>query len=74
MDVCVQYEHQVQDLALTVVAGDGPSLLGRKWLQKIQLNWREIWAVTSHPSGTLGYLLDKYCDIFVEELGTIKSY
>ena len=39
MDVCVQYEHQVQDLVLTIVAGDGPSLLGRNWLQKIQLNW-----------------------------------
>ena len=74
MDVNVQYEHQVQDLVLTVVAGDGLSLLGENWLQKIQLNWWEILAVTSHPSWTLGYLLDKYRDIFVNESGTIMSY
>ena len=38
MDVCVQYEHQVQYLVLTVVAGDGLSLLGRNWLQNIRQN------------------------------------
>ena len=29
IDVCMQYEHKVQDLVVTAVAGDGPSLLGR---------------------------------------------
>ena len=45
MDVCVQYEHQAQDLVLTAVAGDGLSLLVKNWLQKIQLCWHEIQAV-----------------------------
>jgi hypothetical protein len=35
--------------------------------------WREIRAVNSYPVGTLQYLLDKYNDIFTEELGTVKS-
>ena len=35
MDACMQYEHQVQDFILIVVAGDSLSLLGRNWLQKI---------------------------------------
>ena len=29
MDATVHYEQQTQDLVLTVVAGDGPCLLGR---------------------------------------------
>ena len=32
LNVQVRYEEQENDLALTVVAGDGPSLLGRDWL------------------------------------------
>ena len=74
MDVRVQYEQQTQNLVLTVVAGEGPSLLGRNWLQYLQLNWREIKAVRNHAVGSLDYLLDKYGDIFTDELGTIKSF
>lgn len=29
-------------LPLLVVAGNGPSLMGRDWLSKVQLNWREV--------------------------------
>lgn len=36
-----------EKMTLMVVAGDGPSLLGRDWLKKIQLNWREIKAILS---------------------------
>ena len=74
IDVRVQHEQQSQDLVLTVVAGDGPCLLGRNWLQHITLNWREIKAVSQHAVGSLDYLLDKYGEIFVDELGTINSF
>ena len=72
--VQVQYEQQIQDLVLTVVAGEGPCLLGRNWLQHLKLNWRDIKAVSQHAVGSLDYLLDKYGDLFVDELGTIKSF
>ena len=72
--VRVQYEQQTQEMDLTVVAGEGPSLLGRNWLQHLSLNWRDIKAVSQHAVGSLDYLLDKYGDIFVDELGTIKSF
>jgi len=69
VDIRVQYEQQTHKLALTVVAGEGPSLLGRNWLQHLKLNWREIKAVTKHRVGGLDYLLEKYGDIFSNELG-----
>ena len=37
MKATVQYEQQQQDLVLTVVAGEGPCLLGRNWLQTSHL-------------------------------------
>ena len=72
--VQVQYEQQIQDLVLTVVAGEGPCLLKRNWLQHLRLNWRDIKAVSQHAVGSLDYLLDKYGDLFVNELGTIESF
>ena len=37
-NVTVRYGDQVQKLIITVVDGDGPSLLGRDWLKQC-LNW-----------------------------------
>ena len=37
--VKVTYGSQQETLPLLVVAGDGPSLLGRDWLQKLRLDW-----------------------------------
>ena len=74
MDAKVQYEQQTKELPLTVVAGDGPSLLGRDWLQHLVLNWREIKAVSKHDVGSLEYLLEKYGDLFKDKLGTITSF
>ena len=33
-------------LPLLVVKEDGPSLIGRNWLTKIQLDWKNIFTVT----------------------------
>ena len=74
MSAQVQHNQQACDLVLTVVAGNGPSLLGRDWLKHIQLNWREVHALSKHSEGSLEYLLDKYGDIFGNELGTIKYF
>jgi hypothetical protein len=52
-----------------VIAGNGPSLWGRNWLTEIRLNWKFIKNVRQ------GYepLLEKYSDIFRNELGTLKG-
>ena len=74
MDAVVQYEQQTRELPLTVVRGDGPSLLGRDWLQQLTLNWSKINAVSKHAERSVEYLVDKYGELFLDELGTIKSF
>ena len=74
VDVEVQYEQQKHNLSLVVVSGEGPSLLGRDWLNHIKKDWREIKAITSHTKGSLECILEKYDDVFCKELGTIKTF
>ena len=40
--VKVIYKTQEVDPLLVVVAGEGPTLFGRNWLQLIQLDWKDI--------------------------------
>ena len=42
IDVNISYNGQEAQLQLVVVQGQGPSLLGKKWLEQIQLDWTEI--------------------------------
>ena len=70
VDVC--YDSQSASLSLAVVAGNGPTLLGRNWLKKIRLNWRQIATVSSVK--TLDKLLDEHHALFREELGTISQF
>ena len=52
-DVSVDYDDRHFQLPLLVVPGEGPSLLGRNWLQVVQLNWRRIHqlrAVNANPA------------------------
>ncbi len=45
IDVPVQYEKQNVTLPLVIVKGERPALLGRNWLEKIQLDWPNIFTV-----------------------------
>ena len=63
----VGYEGQNKTLTLYVVAGEGPSLLGRDWLTELQLNWRELYNVNQTCS--LQELLSKHSAVFQEGLG-----
>lgn len=38
LNVSVQYSEQIKNLDLIVVAGDGPTLLGRSWLEQLHLD------------------------------------
>ena len=69
----VMYEKRPYDVSLLVVAGDGPSLLGRDWLMKFRLNWKELFAVSARSEETLPSVLSRHEELFREELGTVKG-
>ena len=60
LNVKVQYEDQVKKLALVVTAGNGPSLLGRNWLNHINLNWKKLFAVLMARLGSLHMLMQQH--------------
>ena len=74
MPVSVQYGEQTADLVLIVVAGDGPSLLGRSWLKHLRLDWKNIGKITTEKPTNLSQLLAKHAEIFTEEIGTIQPF
>ena len=65
--VKVAYKTQVKDLPLLVVAGEGPSLLGRNWLAVLKLDWHELHLITR--DNELQIILNSHSSIFNEELG-----
>ena len=71
ISVDVHYKEQIAHLPLTVVAGRGPSLLGRDWLQHIRLDWKALHQVGTPL--TLADFLDRHKALFRNELGTVKG-
>ena len=64
----VRHHGQKKELALLVLPGDGASLLGRNWMGKLQLDWREVHKLlrekgTINPFAWFPELLgDKYIE------------
>ena len=75
MDVHVNYNMKESNLALTVVAGKGPTLLGRDWLRNLNLDWKTI-GLTSLDIGQVQIeaLIKKYAAVFKEGLGTMNDF
>lgn len=71
-DVHVKYKQQEKEMPLVIVKGTGPCLLGRAWLEEIQLQWGEIKLVQLEKM-TLQQVLSKHEEVFKEELGTLKD-
>ena len=71
LPVTATYANQSKALTLYIVPGNEPTLLGREWLQHIQLDWKSIARASKDP---LQQLLDKHASIFEDTLGTIKDY
>ena len=71
LDVDVCYDGQQALLPLAVVQGDGPSLLGRDWLQQIRLDWKGIFQMETSP---LESLLQRKKALFQPGLGTLKGF
>ena len=61
--VHVLYQAQQAELDLLVVAGKGPSLLGRDWLENLRLDWQSIKYSTT-VADDLQEILDKHSTVF----------
>ena len=65
-----------------VVKGEVPNLLGRDWLSKLTLNWKEIFptpvVVNSIKVDTydsrVKKIIEKYPKVFTEEVGCLKDF
>ena len=74
LNVKVQYEDQFNKLALVVTAGNGPSVLGRNWLNHINLNQKKLFAVRTARLGSLHTLMQWHKQLLAESLGTMEPY
>ena len=80
MQVKVNYGETNKLLFLYVVEGQGPSLMGREWLNEINLNWQELnqAAETTNNVASMnsevGRLLQKYGNVFKEGLGVMNTF
>ena len=68
--VDVTYGEQEANMPLIIVEGEGPSLFGRNWMQKIQLDWKNIGKMKIF---NVKSLLHEYDELFAEGLGTMKD-
>jgi len=74
--VCV---NDVNNLMLFVVQEDGPSLVGRDWLDHVKLDWSSIFNVhkikTNHEvDRQIENLLEDYQELFTDEIGKLQSH
>ena len=70
-DVEITYKSQVVIMPLVVVRGQGPSLFGRNWLQKIKLDWKNIKNISQNTA--LDSVLQKHSRLFREGLGKLEG-
>ena len=67
----MEYQAQSQNLPLLVVQGNGPSLFGRNWLEKIKLDWTSIYSLQESLSVTK--LLERHATLFSDKLGALQG-
>ena len=60
-------------LPIYVIKNEGPTLLGREWLESIQLDWPLLQLETSDTIPTLEDVLSKHSNVFSEGLGKMKN-
>ncbi|XP_063420560.1 uncharacterized protein K02A2.6-like [Mytilus trossulus] len=73
--VNVNYKKESAKLPLLIVKRKGPNLLGRDWLNKLQLDWNDIFSVvgSDNQSRDLNVILEANKEVFKDELGTVKG-
>ena len=70
IDVNINYNGQEAQLPLVVVQGQGPNLLGRNWLEQIQLDWKEIHFLQDKLQSVVG----KHEELFRLGIGKLKGH
>ena len=48
IEVEVSINNQTKQLSLEVVQGSGPSLLGIDWLEKLKIDWTQVYQLRSN--------------------------
>ena len=71
--VTASYHNQSKQLSLLVVPTDGPTLFGRDWLRAINLDWKQLHHMQAARQQPLQDILDKYSDLFKDEMGILKG-
>ena len=74
IDVEVEYQKQRANLQLLIVAGSGPSLLGRNWLQRngIKLDWSPLnHIVSTNSHSDIQAIMAQHDNLFQAGLGKI---
>ena len=75
LSVPVTYQDQhIKDLDLLVVKGDGPSLFGRNWLDRVRLDWSNIYKIRSESQSRLQSILQGFQSLFGEDLGEARNF
>ncbi|XP_071201633.1 uncharacterized protein K02A2.6 [Salvelinus alpinus] len=77
IQVPVRYEGKEWTLPLVIVKGEKSALLGRNWLQKIKLNWGEIFSLSKDKpvsQATLTNMLEKHKELFKDGYGEIQDF
>ena len=73
VDVDVTYQSQTVTLPLLIVPGNGPTLMGRNWLEHIQLNWSVIKNINCSFS-SIDDVCKKHERVFRPELGKLQGF
>ena len=73
INVQVNYKGYVGNHDLHVVEGNGPTLLGRDWLSRIQIDWASIKLV-GESVRPLDELVAKYAEVFDSKPGAMTKH
>jgi len=71
IQVQVVHNDQTKVLPLIVVKGKGTTLLGRLWLNELQLDWKQVHRVNSLSSESV---TSQHKPLFAGDLGTLKGH
>ena len=69
--VVVRHHDQAVELPLSVFPGNGASLLGRNWMEKLRLDWQTVHQLHSLKKPTDPFAW--FPELFNDDLGTMKD-